>query len=83
MVLGLALLAEGAMDVALCGSVVLKKMFCLHPMEWARGLEHLLEVFQACSMPIGLRSSSAVSHSDYLLPVVLLVLALPIVASLG
>jgi hypothetical protein len=49
----LALLAEGAMDVALHGITVLEEMLCLPPMEWAGGLERLLEVFQACSAPRG------------------------------
>ena len=43
--LGLALLAEGAMDVALHGGVVLEEVLCLSPMEWAGVLERLLEVF--------------------------------------
>jgi hypothetical protein len=43
--LGLALLAEGATDVALHGGVVLEKMLCLPTMERTRGLECLLEVF--------------------------------------
>jgi hypothetical protein len=43
--LGLALLAEGAMDVALHGITILEEMLCLPPMEWAGGLERLLEVF--------------------------------------
>jgi hypothetical protein len=47
-------------------------------MEWAGGLERLLEVFWASSVPVGLRSGSAIGHGDHLLPVVLLVLVLPI-----
>ena len=43
--MGLALLAEGAMDVALHGGIVLEKMLHLTPMEWVGGLERLLEVF--------------------------------------
>jgi hypothetical protein len=43
--LGRALLAKGAKDVALHGSTVLEKMLCLPPVERARGLERLLKVF--------------------------------------
>ena len=43
--LGLALLAKGATDVALHASTVLEEVLCLPPMEWAGGLEPLLEVF--------------------------------------
>jgi hypothetical protein len=43
--LGLALLAEGAMDVALYGGAVLEEVLCLPPMESAGGLERLPEVF--------------------------------------
>jgi hypothetical protein len=43
--LGLALLDEGATDVALHGITVLEEMLCFPPMEWAGGLERLLEVF--------------------------------------
>jgi len=43
--LGLALLAEGTTDVALHGGAVLEEVLCLPPMEWAGGLECLLEVF--------------------------------------
>ena len=81
--LGLALLAEGAMDVALHGSIVLEKMFWLPPMERVGGLEHLFKVFWACSVPMGLRSSDAVGHGDHLLLATLPVLVPPIVASLG
>ena len=42
--LGLALLAEGATDVALHGSAVLEEMLRLPPMEGVGGLECLLEV---------------------------------------
>ena len=42
--LGLALLAEGAMDVALHGSTVLEKMLRLPPMERVGRLKRLLEV---------------------------------------
>ena len=45
--MGLALLAEGAMDVALHGGVVLEEVLCLPPVEWVGGLESLLEVFWA------------------------------------
>jgi hypothetical protein len=58
--LGLALLAEGAIDVALHGSIVLEKMLRLPLMERAGGLECLLEVFWVCNMPAGLRSGGAV-----------------------
>ena len=81
--LGLALLVKGAMDVALHGGVVLEMMLCLPPMKWVGGLERLLEVFRACSAPAGLRSGGAVSRSDHLLPIVLLILIPPVVASLG
>ena len=43
--LGLALLDEGAMDVALHGSIVLEEVPGLPPMEQAGGLEHRLKVF--------------------------------------
>jgi hypothetical protein len=52
--LGLALLAKGAMDVALHGSTVFEKMHRLPPMEQVGGLECLLEVFQVFSTPAGL-----------------------------
>jgi hypothetical protein len=51
-------------------------------MERAGGLEHLLEVFRASSVPAGLRSGSAIGRGDHLLPVVLLVLVFPIVVLL-
>jgi hypothetical protein len=59
--LGLALLAKGATDVALHGCVVLEEMLRLLPMERAGGLERLLEVFQSCSAPTGLRSGGVVT----------------------
>jgi hypothetical protein len=80
--LGLALLAEGAMDVALHGCIVFEKMLCLPPMEWAWGLERLLKVFWTCSAPAGLRSRGMVGHGDHLVPVVLPILILPVVVSL-
>jgi hypothetical protein len=80
--LGLALLAEGATDVAIHGSVVLEKMLHLLPVERAGGFERLLKVFPTCSAPMGLRSSSVVSRGDHLLPMVPLVLVLPVAASL-
>ena len=52
-------------------------------MEWVGGLERLLEVFRACSAPMGLRSGYVVSRGDHPLPMALLVLVLPVVASLG
>jgi hypothetical protein len=52
-------------------------------MERARGLERLLEVFWACALPMGLRSGGVVDHGHHLLPVALLVLGPPIIASLG
>jgi hypothetical protein len=81
--LGLALLAKGAMDVALHGCTVLEKMLRMPPVEWAGGLKCLLEVFLARSASTGLRSGNAVSHDDHLLPMALLVLVPPVVASLG
>ena len=80
--MGLALLAEGAMDVALHGGVVLEKMLHLPPMEWAGGLERLLEVFRSCSVPARLRSGNAVGPRNHL-PMALSVLVPPIMASLG
>jgi hypothetical protein len=38
-------LAEGVTDVALHGGIVLEEVLCLPLMEWAAGLERLLEVF--------------------------------------
>jgi hypothetical protein len=76
-------LAESAKDVALHGSIVLEKMLCLPLVEQARGLEHLLKVFQACSMPMGLRSCSTVDHGDHFLPMALLLLVPPIAVLLG
>ena len=81
--LGLALLAKGATDVALQGGAVLEKMLHLPPMERVGGLEHRLKVFQSCSAPMVVRSGSLVSHGDHLLPVVLSVLVSLVVASLG
>jgi hypothetical protein len=81
--LGLALLAKGAMDVALHGCVVLEKMLRLPPMEQAGGLKRLLEVFRSCSSPVGLRSGDVVSHGDHLLPAEVSVLVLPVIALLG
>ena len=81
--MGLALLAEGATNVALHGGVVLEMMLCLPPMKWVGGLERLLEVFRACSAPTGLRSGDTVGRDDHLLPTVLLVLVLLVLALLG
>jgi hypothetical protein len=80
--LGLALLAKGATDVALHGCIVFEKMLRLPPMEWAGGLERLLKVFQICSAPAGLRSGGMVGHGDHLLPVVLPILIPSVAASL-
>ena len=79
--LGLALLAECATDVALSGGTVLEKMLHLPPVERAGGHERLLEVFQACRAPMGLRSSAAVDYGNHLLPIALLVLVSPITVS--
>jgi hypothetical protein len=81
--LGLALLAEGAMDVAFHGGAVLEKILRLPPVEWAGGLERLLKVFWACSAPAGLRSGGTVGRDDHLLPAALSVLVPPVAASLG
>ena len=81
--LGLALLAKGATDVALHGGTVLEEMPILLPVEWVGGLKRLLEVFQECTAPMGLRSGGEVSRGHHLLPVVVLVLVLLIAASLG
>jgi hypothetical protein len=81
--LGLALLAEGATDVALHGGAVLEKMHCLPSVERAGELECLHEVFQSSSMPTGLRSGGAVSHNSHLVPTALSVLVPPVAASLG
>ena len=81
--LGLALLAEGATDVAPHGSAILEEVLCLPPMEQAGGLERLLEVFWACASPVGLWPSSIVGHGHHLLPSALSVLGPPIIASLG
>jgi hypothetical protein len=80
--LGLALLAEGATDVALHGGTVLEKMLCVPLVEQAGQLEHLLKVFRSWSTPVGLRFGGAVRYSDHLLPAVSLVLVSPITASL-
>jgi hypothetical protein len=80
--LGLALLVEGATDVALHGGTILEKMLCLPLVERAGGLERLLKVFRLCSTPTGLRFGGAVSHGDHLLSAVLPVLISPVVASL-
>jgi hypothetical protein len=80
--LGLALLAEGATDVALHGSAVLEKMLCLSPVEQAGGFERLLEVFWSCNSPVGLRSGGAVDHGDHLLPTALSVLVPLVTTSL-
>jgi hypothetical protein len=81
--LGLTLLAKNATDVALHGCAVLEKMLHLPPMERARGLERILEVFRSCSASTRLRSGNAVGHGDHLLPATLLVLVPPVTASLG
>jgi hypothetical protein len=81
--LGRALLAKGAKDVALHGSTVLEKMLRLPHVERARGLEHLLKVFWACSVPAGLRSCSAVDHGDHFLPMAILLLVPPVAVLLG
>jgi hypothetical protein len=80
--LGLALLAEGATNVALHGSTVLEEMLHLPPMEQVGGLECLLKVFRACSAPTRLRFGDAIGRGDHLLPMALSVLVLPVVASL-
>ena len=80
--LGLALLAEGAIDVTLHGGIVLEEVLCLPPVEWAGGLERLLKVFWACTSPARLRSGGTVGHAHLLLPTSLSVLAPPVVVSL-
>ena len=74
-------MAEGATDVALHGGVVLEEVLCLSPVEWAGGLEHLLEVFWACASHAGLRSSGMVGRGHHLLPMALPVL-IPLVAAM-
>jgi hypothetical protein len=81
--LGLALLAEGAMDVALHGSVVLEKMLCLPSWNGQGDSSTFLKCFGACSAPVGLRSGGAVGRGDHLLPMVLSVLVSPVAMSLG
>ena len=76
-------MAEGATDVAFHGSAVLEEMLLLPLVEWARGLEHLLEVFWTCNAPSRLRSSGMVNRGNHLLPVELSVLVPPIAALLG
>ena len=51
-------------------------------MEWVGGLERLLEVFWACTLPSGVRSGGAVDHGHHLHPTTLSVLVPPITASL-
>jgi hypothetical protein len=80
--LGLALLAEGATDVALHGCIVLEKMLRLPPVERAGGLKRLLKVFRTCSMLAGLRTGDVVGHGNHLLPTVLPILVSPVMASL-
>ena len=71
------------MDVALHGSIVLEKMLLPAPMERAGGLERLLELFWACSVPVGLRSGGVVGHGDHLLRSALPILVPPVTALLG
>jgi hypothetical protein len=78
--LGLALLAEGATDVAPHGGAVLQKMLHLPTVERAGGLEHLLEVLRARTVLVGLRPSGAIDCGHHLLPTVL-VLTGPLVAA--
>jgi hypothetical protein len=80
--LGLALLAEGATDVALHGCIVFEKVLRLPPMERVGGLERLLKVFQTCNAPVGLRSGGMVGHGNHLLPTVLPILIPPVAVSL-
>jgi hypothetical protein len=51
--LGLALLAEGAMDVSRNGGTIFEEVLRLSLMERAGGLERLLKVLRACAMPQG------------------------------
>ena len=81
--LGLALLAEGAMDVAPDGGTIFEEVLRLPPMEQEGGLKSLLEVLGACTSPVGLRPSNVVGRNHHLLPMVLLVLVLLVMASLG
>jgi hypothetical protein len=78
--LGLALLAKGATDVAPDGGTTFEEVLCLPTVERAGGFERLLEVLGARSAPTGLRPSSAVDRGHHLLPVVLSALV-PLVAA--
>ena len=81
--LGLALLAEGATDVALDGGAVFEEVLRLPPMEQEGGLKRLLEVLGARTMPVGLRYDSTVSRGHRLLPTTLLVLVPLVAVALG
>ena len=81
--LGLVLLAKGAVDVAPNGGIVFEEVLHLPLMEWAGGLERLLQVLWTRTTPVGLRPSGAVSHSHYLLPTMVLVLVPLITVMLG
>ena len=81
--LGLALLAEGATDVAPNGGVVLEEVLCLPLMEQAGGFKLLLEVLRACGAPMGLRPSGTVGHGHHLHPMMLLVLVPLVTTMLG
>ena len=52
-------------------------------MEQVGGLEHLLKVLRAHTMPMGLRPYGAVDHGHHLLPMVLPVLVPLVAAMLG
>jgi hypothetical protein len=52
-------------------------------MEWAGGLERLLEVIKARAMPVGLRPGDANSRGHHLLPMALPVLVPLVAAMLG
>jgi hypothetical protein len=81
--LGLALLAVGATDVAPNDGAVLEEVLHLPSMERAEGFECLPEVFGACIAPVGLRPGDVVGHGHHLLPTVLSVLILLVAVTLG
>jgi hypothetical protein len=81
--LGSALWAKGATDVAPHSGVVFQDMPHLAAVERARGFERLLEVFRTHGAPMGLRYISAVSHGHHFLPTALLLPGHYIVAVLG
>jgi hypothetical protein len=79
--LGLALLAEGVMGVALDCGAVFEGVLRLPPVERVGRLERLLEVLRACTAPTGLRLGGVVSRNPHHLPMLLLVLV-PLIAEM-